>query len=99
MSRRYIKIKQHYDTIIALHEAGNSYREIGEKLGFTRDQIKECVRRPKRQQQSQVVQIPKRRGRKSKGIPQTWSAMEQEVLQLRIENELLRDFLKLVERR
>jgi len=44
MGRQYTPIKQHYELIKQLHNAGKSYREIGEELGFSREQVKECMR-------------------------------------------------------
>ena len=82
-----------------MHQEGHSCREIGEKFGFTKEQVKECLRRPRRKAQKEQESIPKRRGKPAKQIPTTLSALEKEVKQLRMENELLRDFLKAAERK
>jgi len=37
MKRKYTRMKQHYEKIKELHEAGHSYREIGEQLGYTKE--------------------------------------------------------------
>ena len=66
---------------------------------LTKEQVKECLRRPRRKAQKEQERIPKRRGRPAKQIPTTLSALEKEVKQLRMENELLRDFLKAAERK
>lgn len=98
MKRKYTRIKQHYENIKELHEAGHSYREIGEQLGYTKEQIKECMRRPRRLEQQQTI-IQNRRGRKSKQDPKTWEAMEKELRYLRQENALLRNFMLITERK
>ena len=77
-----------------MHQEGHSCREIGEKFGFTKEQVKECLRRPRRKGKKEQKRKPKRRGRAAKQIPTTLSELEKEVKQLRMENELLRDFLK-----
>ena len=92
MSRSYTHIKQYYEEMEQMHQEGHSCREIGEKFGFTKEQVKECLRRPRRKAQ-------KRRGRPAKQIPTTLPSLEKEVKQLRMENELLRDFLKAAEKR
>ena len=99
MARRYSHIKQHYEEMEKMHQEGYNCREGGEKFGFTKDQVKECLRRPRRKAQKEQERTPKRRGRPAKQIPGTLSALEKEVKQLRMENELLRDFLKAAERK
>ena len=99
MGRRYAHIKQYCEEMEQMHQEGHSCREIGEKFGFTKEQVKECLRRPRRKSQKEQERIPKQRGRPAKRIPTTLSALEKEVKQLRMENELLRDFLKAAERR
>ena len=99
MARSYTHIKQYYEEMEQMHQEGHSCREIGEKFGFTKEQVKECLRRPRRKAQEEQERVPKRRGRPAKQIPTTLSSLEKEVKQLRMENELLRDFLKAAERR
>ena len=99
MARRYSHIKQYYEEMEKMHQEGYSCREIGEKFGFTKEQVKECLRRPRRKAQKEQERNPKRRGRPAKEMPTTLSALEKEVRQLRMENELLRDFLKEMERK
>lgn len=98
MKMKYTRMKQHYEKIKELHEAGHSYREIGEQLGYTKEQIKECMRRSRRLEHQQTI-IPDRRGRKAKQDPKTWEAMEKELRYLRQENALLRNFMLITERK
>lgn len=99
MSRKYTPIKQYYEEMERLHQEGYSCRKIGERGVFTKDQVKECLRRPRRKAQKENQQVPKRRGRPAKAVPETITALQKEVKRLRMGNELLRDFLKETERR
>ena len=45
MPREYRHISQYEQEILALKASGLTYREIGEKLGFTRNQVDEFLRR------------------------------------------------------
>ena len=82
-----------------MHQERHSCREIGEKFRFTKEQVKECLRRPKRKAQKEQERVPKRGGRQAKQKPTTLPSLEKEVKQLRMENELLRNFLKAAARR
>lgn len=98
MGRQYTHIKQYYSLMQQLQDEGKSYREIGEELGFSREQVKECMRRPRRLTQKQKQSVPKRKGRPPRQASANWNALQKEVKSLRMENELLRDFLKTTER-
>ena len=52
IARKYTAIKQYYEKMEQLHQEGYSYYEIGEIFEFTKEQIKECVRRPRRKAQN-----------------------------------------------
>ena len=99
MARKYTQIEGYYEEMERQHQEGCSCREIGEKLGFTKEQVKECLRRPRRKAQKPKAGIPNRRGRPAKQMPATLCALQKEVRQLRMENELLQDFLKTTERK
>lgn len=98
MGRQYAHIKQYYSIIQQLQNEGKSYREIGEELGFSREQVKECMRRPRRLAEKRKQSVPKRKGRPPIQEPASWAALCKEVKRLRMENEILRDFLKATER-
>ena len=89
MARKYTQIEGYYEEMERQHQKGYSYRESGEKLGFTKEQVKECQRRPRRKAQKPKAGIPNRRGRPAKQMPATLCALQKEVRQLRMENELL----------
>ena len=64
MSRKYTPMKQYYEEMERLHQEEYSSREIGEKFGFTKEQVKECPRRPRREYpRSESTGSKKRRGR------------------------------------
>lgn len=45
MPRRYSHIKEFEREILKLKEYGLTHRQIGDKLGFTKEQIKESFKR------------------------------------------------------
>lgn len=96
MVRKYAHIKQYYEKMEQLHHEWYSCREMGEKFGFTKDQVKECSRRPMSKVEKKQKSIPKWHGSPAKQILFTLSALEleKEIKQLWMENKLLRYFLK-----
>ena len=74
---------------------GCTRREIAENLGITSEQVHGFVKRHnKKLRNIEAGVLPKKKGRPSKV-----KSLEDEVLKLRMENELLRDFLSLTERK
>ena len=96
MKRKYTRIKIFEDQIIEMREAGKTRQEIANKLGLTKEQIKEWVRRYNRRIADTGSKLPKQRGRKASV---TLSEYKYENKRLKMENELLRDFLQLCGRR
>ena len=100
MSREYKKIRHFEKEINQMKEEGLTYREIGEKLGYTKTQVKEFVKRQRRQVKKFYTEIiPKHRGRPGKKPITSHHEMEIENKRLKMENELLRDFLQSIGRR
>ena len=95
MGRKYTNIKAREKEILALREAGKTRQEIADELGLTKAQIMEWVKRYNRRQKSEKEgRLPRKKGR-----PRTRPlTAEEEIKQLRMENELLRDFLQLAGR-
>jgi hypothetical protein len=88
MSRGYQKIKMMLPVIKEMMKEGMSHREIEAKLGLTGDRpIHNLLKRERRQLQQR---IPKQRGRKA---AITLDEYKYENKRLKMENELLRDFL------
>ena len=95
MSRQYTKIEEYEETILQMKAKGCTRREIAEKVKITPDQVHQFLCRYNRKQRNIKVGIlPKKKGR-----PTKLNSMETEITRLRMENELLRDFLSLTERK
>ena len=100
--RKYTKIKEIEPEIMAMREAGQTLREIGEHFGLEKKQLKDLVTRYNRRQKKLAAGIiPHPKGRPRKGAPARDMAAEQayEINRLKMENKLLRDFLQLTGRK
>ncbi len=98
--RKWTDMKAIEAGIIELREAGKSRQEIADYFGLSKKQIANWVTRHNREQVQLAKGIlPGRRGRPRKDgkPPQTSEATE--LKQLRMENQLLRDFLRFTERK
>ncbi len=92
MARRYQKIRVLLPQIHQMLEAGMSQREVEEELGLEgKRPIHELLKRERRKAKNGV---PKPRGRKP---AKTLQEYKYENKRLKMENELLRDFLSLTE--
>lgn len=93
MPRRYQKTKTLLPIIKEMQEKGMSQREIEEELGLEGYRpIHQLLKRERRKER----QLPKSRGRKPAVTLQEY---KYECKRLKMENELLRDFLQLVGRK
>ena len=116
MSTKYGHIKQFEKEILELKNQGLTQREIAEKLGFSKYQIKEFFHRYNRNQRklSEGTAIrPKGRARtdgtklspsvqklsKLTQLQYELASKERHIKRLEMENELMRDFLSLTERK
>ena len=111
MPREYRHIEQYEKEISELQEQGLTQRQIGERLGFRREQIKEFIRRKREKDRKIAVGIAiKKKGRPAKGSVVTeedkladlrykLARKDARIKQLEMENELMRDFLSLTERK
>ena len=111
MPRSYRHIKEYEEEILRLKAEGKTKREIGETLGFTKDQIHNFITRYNEEQRKIATGITiRKKGRPPKDYQFN---EEDKVAQLRyiidrkdarirsleMENELMRDFLSLTERK
>ena len=95
MSRSYTHLKQYEAEILRMKENGCSRKEIAKKFEITPEQVHGIVKRHNKNSRNiEAGVLPKKKGRPSKV-----KSLEDEVLRLRMENELLRDFLLLTERK
>ena len=100
MARKYTHVKVMEEEILAMREAGKTRQEIAEEIGLTKKQVKDWVTRYNRRQAAKdELKLSKARGRPRKYPRTAEEAKEYELKRLRMENELLRDFLHLAGRR
>ena len=111
MPREYKHIQEYEREIIELYEKGLTLREIGEKFGFTYKQMREFKTRYNRKQKKLAAGIAlKRKGRPQKDyvvseqdkvaeLKYILARKEAKIKSLEMENELIRDFLSLTERK
>jgi len=95
MSKRsYTHVKELLPAIQEMVANGKTQREIAEHYGFkSKEVVKELL---KRERKKQLTSIPKQRGRKP---AKTLAEYKYENKRLKMENELLRDFLQFTERK
>lgn len=97
--RKWTRIDIYEPEIIRLREAGLTRQEIADELGLDKIQIKNWINRYNKRQNAayDTGQKPKGRPRKDGQPPR--QNMETEIKRLRMENKLLRDFLRSTERK
>ena len=111
MPRSYRNIKMYEEEILEMRSKGMTKREIGEKLGFSIKQLKNFVTRYNTNQRKLEAGIArKKKGRPPKDcvvseqdkvneLKYILARKESKIKQLEMENELMRDFLSLTERK
>ena len=92
--RKYTHVQSLLPEIKAMVEAGKTQREIAEHYGFSdKSVVKRLLERERRKD---LQGVPKQRGRKP---AKTLAEYKYENKRLKMENELLRDFLQSTERK
>ena len=100
MARKYTNMKVMEAQILKMREEGKTKREIAEHLGLNKEQVKNWINRYNQaQRRFENGILPRRRGRPPKGYKPTEQEKDNEIKRLKMENELLRDFLWLAGRR
>ena len=111
MPRSYRKIKEYEKEILELKSQGLTKREIGERFGFTYEQVHNFISRHNMNQRKLASGITlKRKGRPPKDyivseqdkvakLKYILARKEAKIKALEMENELMRDFLSLTERK
>ena len=111
MPREYRHIEEYEKEILHLGEEGKTLREIGEQLGFSYKQVRNFKTRYNEKQRKIAAGIAnKKKGRPAKDSVVTekdkladlrykLARKDAKIKQLEMENELMRDFLSLTERK
>ena len=111
MPRSYRKIKEYELEILELKSQGLTKREIGERFGFTYEQVHNFISRHNMNQRKLASGLDlKRKGRPPKDyvvseqdkvaeLKYILARKEAKIKSLEMENELMRDFLSLTERK
>ena len=102
MPRKYVKIDVYGKEILELKREGKTNQEIAQKLGVDRKCIRNWVFRFNRQQRKLAAGIklhPKGRPRKDAQPRDIVAEQAYEINRLKMENELLRDFMQSMERK
>ena len=111
MARNYRHLQQYEKEILRLREEGLTHREIAEKFGLTKEHIKQFFNRYNRNQRKLAAGIAiKQKGRPPKDyvvreedkvaeLRYILARKEAKIKSLEMENELMRDFLSLTERK
>ena len=111
MPRKYRYIKEYEKELHELKLEGLTLKEIGDKFGFSREQVKEFFKRERRKERKIVAGIGlKRKGRPPKEyvvseqtkvaeLKYILARKDARIRSLEMENELMRDFLSLTERK
>ena len=94
MSRRYVKVERLAEEVFRRKAAGETNREIGECFGLTKEQVKQLATRQRRKQRLiERGYIPRPKGRPRKDAAGENIRQQNELIQLRMQVELLRNFL------
>ena len=111
MGRGYRHIQEYEKEIEKLKEEGLTKREIGDRLGFTFEQVHNFITRSnKKKRKLEAGIVVKGKGRPPKdcvvsdpdkvsNLKYMLARKEAKIKSLEMENELLRDFLSLTERK
>ena len=111
MPREYRHIEQYAKEIAELQNQGFSQKQIGEKLGFSKDQVKSYIHRLHQKDRKKAAGIAiRKKGRPAKNSIVTeedkladlrykLARKDAKIKQLEMDNELMRDFLSLTERK
>ena len=100
MTRKYTKVEQLAGIIRERKAAGETNRAIAESYGLTLKQIKDLLNRQNRKERLLAAgYIPQPKGRPRKGEQSPEVRTNNEIVKLRMQVELLRNFLLEVGRR
>ena len=94
MSRSYVKMEMLAEAVFRRKEAGETNREIATSYGLSLYQIKQLVARQNRKRRKiEAGYLPKPKGRPRKNATDEATRVQNELKELRMQVELLRNFL------
>lgn len=94
MARSYVKMEILAEEVFRRKEAGQTNREIGELFGLSKIQIKQLVARQNRKRRKmEAGYLPKLKGRPRKKAIDEATRVQNELKELRMQVELLQNFL------
>lgn len=96
--RKWVRMEVYEPEIIRLRKDGLTRQEIADELGLDKIQIKNWVNRYNKRRNTVSYREPKPKGRPRKDGTPPKQNLEVELKRLRMENKLLRDFLRSTER-
>ena len=100
MPGSYVKMECLAGEVLRRKAAGETNREIGERFGLSKEQVKQLATRQRRKQRLiENGYIPRPKGRPRKDSADESIRQQNELVQLRMQVELLRNFLSEVGRR
>ena len=100
MARKYTKVKQLISIIEERAKAGETYQEIGRTLGLTREEVRGAMQRQRRKERMLAAgYILRPKGRPRKDSVSEELKQHNELEKLRMQVELLRNFLSEAGRR
>ncbi len=100
MSRTYTKMESLSEEVFRRKEAGETNRQIGESYGLSKKQIKQLVNRQNRKRRMvEAGYLPQPEGRPRKDSGTEEARRNNELVQLRMTVDLLRNFLSEAGRR
>ena len=100
MARRYTKVEGLPEAVRNRHEQGETYAEIASDYGLEKKQLKQLMARRRRKERKIAAgYIPRPKGRPRKEAASEEVKRNNEIVQLRMQVELLRNFLSEAGRR
>ena len=94
MARRYMKVEGLAEVVRVRHEQGETYGEIAFSYGLRKKQLKQLMERQRRKERKIAAgYIPRPKGRPRKEPASEEVKRNNEIVQLRMQVELLRNFL------
>lgn len=100
MARKYTHVQELAEEVFKRKAEGQTNREIGEVYGLTKNQIKGLVKRENlRARRIKAGYVPRSKGRPRKTAVSEEQKQQNEIALLRMQVDLLRNFLSEVGRR